>query len=95
MAHHKQKIQVASDGRGRRVLRDRKASRPKLTRAGSSLKMWTDPDPTGARPTTGWVLGHYPLERRRRRRRAEYKRIDRRAQLTREERIAFDLARNS
>lgn len=95
MAHHKQKIQITSDGRERRVLRDRKASKTKLTRGGQSYGMLTDPDPTGARPTTGWVLGHYPIERRRRRRRAEYKRIDRRAQLTREERIAFDLARNS
>lgn len=89
MAHHKPKTKIDTCGREVRLCRDRKASRPSLTK-GFHFSVLPDPDPDGAPPPTSWVLTHYPMERRRRRNRAEYKRIERRQLLTREERAAFE-----
>jgi len=88
MAHHKPKTKVNTYGMERRLRRDRKSSRPSLTK-GHSFSTFPNPDPTGKNPTTGWRLYHYPEERRRRRRRAVYKRIERRQLLLKEERAAF------
>ena len=89
MAHHKPptKISVYDEARLRR---QRKSSRPKLTKRGRHVGYAPpNPHPDGAPPSTNWVLAMYPLERKRRKQRAEAKRKDRRIQLRRDAREAM------
>jgi len=88
VAHHKPKTKINTYGMKRRLRRDRKNSHSSLTK-GHSFSDFPNPDPKGKNPTTGWVLYHYPLERKKRRRRALEKRIERRHLLLKEKRVAF------
>lgn len=87
MSHHKRKLKVGVCTE-QRVGRDRAAAKSKLTK-GHSYSMGKNPDPDGGKPGSAWKFQFYPLERKKRRRLAEEKRIERRILLTRAERQAF------
>lgn len=94
MAHHKDKVRVDSCGTEIRLRRDRRRSRPTLTKGSRCDRApLPNPDPDGGKPLTAWVLNTawpgYPEERRRRRQRALDKQRERRAILRQEKRAAF------
>jgi hypothetical protein len=90
MSHHSRKIKIDSYGTERRVRRDRKSSRPKLTK-GDAIKQYYNPDPDGKPPGTWWALTNYPMERKRRIKLSKSKRKNRRLQLRREARDSLKL----
>jgi hypothetical protein len=87
MAHHKPKTRINTYGTEVRLRRDRKSSRPALTKnwGGCCGQDLPKADPKGGRPSTAWELYYYPQERRRRKRRSLEKRLDRRSALKRED----------
>lgn len=95
MSHHKNKIKIDSCGTEIRLRRDRRSSRPALTKGSRCDRApLPNPDPDGGKPSTAWVLNFgasagYPKERKRRRQRALDKQRERRAILRSEKRQAL------
>jgi hypothetical protein len=93
MAHYKPVTYVSTFGLRVRLRRQRRSSRPMLTKTGRYYNFdLPNPNPDGASPTTAWVLHSYPNERRGRQRRAEEKRRERRAILRHERQEALRAA---